>query len=117
MNAEQDAGGFAKLMQAFSVLGVTRYDYLVAEGLYRYYDADSHVDLAMNGVPKPVAKVGNQEAIIAAVRGAQAGDFERFAELAGEAGVPVWTSDLVAKEVTYYDGDHNALHVEPIPRL
>ncbi|GEK28750.1 DUF1398 family protein [Furfurilactobacillus siliginis] len=119
VNAERDAGGFAKLMQDFQELGVLRYDYLVATGIYRYFDADSHVDLKMNGVPKPVASVGDASAIKAAVKGAQAGefDFERFCELAGAAGVPVWTSDLTAKEVRYYDENGQVLLAEPIPGL
>lgn len=89
VNNEADAGGFAKLMQDFKALGVIRYDYLVSEGIYRYFDANTHVDLPMNGVPKPVATNSSADKIKAAVRGAQAGefDFERFCELAGEAGV------------------------------
>ncbi|MHA3065375.1 DUF1398 family protein [Lacticaseibacillus saniviri] len=119
VNNETDSGGFAKLMQDFKALGVIRYDYLVAEGIYRYFDANTHVDLPMNGVPKPVATNSSADKIKAAVRGAQAGefDFERFCELAGEAGVPVWQSDLIAKTVTYYDNQHQTLLVEPIPGL
>lgn len=119
VNSEKDAGGFAKLMKDFQALGVLRYDYLVADGLYRYFDNDSHVDMHMNGIPKPVLSLGDPVKIKTAVKGAQAGkfDFEQFCVLAGEAGVAVWTSDLQAKEVTYYDQQHQALLVEPIPGL
>ncbi|QBO36535.1 DUF1398 domain-containing protein [Periweissella cryptocerci] len=119
VNSETNAGGFANLMKNFMKLGVTRYDYLVAEGMYRFYDVDSSVDLQMNGVPKNVAEVGDPVAIKAAVRQAQAGAivFEQFCELAGQAGVPVWTSDLVAKHVTYFDGNGKELLVEAIPGL
>ncbi|WP_407371765.1 DUF1398 family protein [Carnobacterium sp.] len=34
-----------------------------------------------------------------------------------KAGVPFWTSDLVLKQVIYYDTNHKALLVEPIPGL
>ena len=46
--AEKNAGGFAQLMQEFKTLGIKRYDYLVAEGLYRYFDENSSVDLPLN---------------------------------------------------------------------
>ncbi|KRM72188.1 DUF1398 family protein [Lacticaseibacillus brantae] len=119
VNQEGNASGFARLMQAFKALGVTHYDYLVAEGVYRYYDVNSSIDLPMNGVPKPVTAVSDAAKIKAAVRGAQAGqfDFERFCELAGEAGVPMWETNLVNKTVTYFDGLHQPLLVEPIPGL
>lgn len=119
VNSETNAGGFANLMKNFMGLGVTRYDYLVAEGIYRFYDADSSVDLKMNGVPKPVVAAGDAVAIKVAVRKAQAGEivFEQFCELAGQAGVPVWTSDLIAKAVTYFDGNGEKLLVEAIPGL
>lgn len=119
VNAEGDASGFAKLMQAFRQLGVTRYDYLVADGLYRYYDADSYVELRMNGIPQPVATTGDATLIKTTVKGAQAGtfDFTRFCELAGRAGVPVWTSDLRTKTVSYYDAQQRVLLAEPIPGL
>jgi len=119
VNAEGNASGFTALMRRFNELGVLRYDYLVATGQYRYFDDDSHVDLQLNGVPKAVATNSDVTKIKAAVRGAQAGnfDFERFCELAGAAGVPRWTSDLVAKQVTYYDNQAQSLLVEPIPGL
>ncbi|GAY73567.1 DUF1398 family protein [Lentilactobacillus kosonis] len=119
VNSETNAGGFAELMQKFKTLGVIRYDYLVAEGIYRYFDLNTHVDLAMSGVPKPVAKISSIEKIKAAVHGAQAGefDFEHFCELAGEAGVPVWQTNLISKHVTYYGNQNKPLLIEPIPGL
>ncbi|MER2226250.1 MAG: DUF1398 family protein [Carnobacterium sp.] len=117
--AEKNAGGFAQLMQEFKTLGIKRYDYLVAEGLYRYFDENSSIDLPLNGKPKKVAEQSNSEAIKIAVQRAQSGefDFETFCELAGKAGVPFWTSDLVLKQVIYYATNHKALLVEPIPGL
>lgn len=119
VNGEKDTSGFAKLMQDFQTLGVLRYDYLVADGLYRFFDNDSHVDLRMNGIPKPVLSQGDPAKIKAAVKDAQAGkfDFEQFCLLAGEAGVATWTSYLQTKKVTYYDQQHQALLIEPIPGL
>ena len=119
VKSETNAGEFADLMRTFHELGVQRYDYLVADGRYRYYNADSHIDLQMNGVPQPVAATSNAAKIKAAVLAAQAGqfDFTRFCQLAGEAGVPVWTSDLMSKTVSYYDHEHHVLLAEPIPGL
>ncbi len=117
--SEKDAGGFAKLMKDFQALGVEKYDYLVADGLYRYYDSDSSIDLQMNAVPKSVEALGDSTKIKLAVQGAQAGkfDFERFCELAGQAGVLYWRSDLIAKNVSYFDTQGNALLIEPIPGI
>lgn len=100
-------------------MGVKRYDYLVAEGMYRYFDDESSIDLPLNGKPKEVAAQSDHETIKAVVKRAQAGefDFETFCELAGQAGVPFWTSDLVLKQVVYYDTNHQALLIEPIPGL
>lgn len=119
INAEKNAGEFAQLMHELQKLGVKRYDYLVAEGTYRYFDEDNSVDLKLNGVPKVVSDQSDSKAIKSAVKRAQSGefDFEKFCELAGAAGVPVWTSDLVTKQVTYYDAYHQVLLVEPIPGL
>lgn len=118
VNSEVNAGGFADLMKAFLQLGVTKYDYFVAPGLYRYYDADSQIDLQMNGVPKPVAATGISAKIKAAVAKAQSGqiEFETFCQLAGEAGVTYWQTNLIEKTVTYYD-ETTTLLVEPIPGL
>lgn len=119
VNAEKNAGGFVQLMQEFKTLGIKRYDYLVAEGMYRYFDEESSIDLILNGKPKKVVEQSNYEAIKKAVKRAQSGefDFETFCELAGKAGVPFWTSDLVLKQVIYYDTHHQPLLVEPIPGL
>nr|WP_280521796.1 DUF1398 family protein [Desemzia incerta] len=42
-------------------------------------------------------------------------DKTAICELTGEVGVPFWASDLVSKQVTYYDNNEHALLVEPIP--
>lgn len=117
--AEKNTDGFAQLMQEFKQLGIKRYDYLVAEGLYSYFDEESSIDLTLNGRPKKVAEQSGYEAIQTAVKRAQSGefDFETFCELAGKAGVSFWTSDLVSKQVVYYDLNKKPLLVEPIPGL
>lgn len=117
--AEKNTDGFAQLMQEFKQLGIKRYDYLVAEVLYRYFDEESSIDLTLNGRPKKVAEQSGYEAIQTAVKRAQSGefDFETFCELAGKAGVSFWTSDLVSKQVVYYDLNKKPLLVEPIPGL
>lgn len=118
-DAEENAREFAQVMQELKRLGVKRYDYFVAEGVYRYYDDKSFVELKMNGIPKEVADRSDIDAIKSAVKTAQSGeiDFEMFCELAGKAGVPFWTSNLVTKEVTYFDNQHHVLYLEPIPGL
>lgn len=117
VEAESNAGEFAQVMQGLKRLGVQRYDYFVVEGVYHYYDEKSFIELKMNGVPKVVADRSDIAALKSAVKTAQSGaiDFERFCELAGKAGVPFWTSNLVTKEVTYFDNQHHVLHLEPIP--
>lgn len=116
---EKNAGGFADLMKAFQKLGVVRYDYLVESGMYRYFDATSTIDLKMNGVAKTVALKGDGIAIKRAVQQAQAGliTFEVFCELAGEAGILYWSTDLDQKVVSYFDRDNQIQLAEPIPGL
>lgn len=118
-NDEKDAGEFAQLMRQFRALGVTKYDYLVAPGCYRFFDHETHIDIRLNGIPKKVATTSNATKIKDAVRQAQAGkiDFETFTELAGSAGVPYWTSDLVTKRVSYWNHNAFPLLVEPISGL
>ena len=117
--AEKNTGEFAQLMQEFKKIGVKWYDYLVAEGMYRYFDDESSIDLPLNGKSKQVAEQSDHEAIKEAVKKAQSGafDFETFCELAGKAGVSLWTSDLVLNQVTYYDINHQMLLNEPIPTV
>ncbi|MFV0558489.1 MAG: DUF1398 family protein [Enterococcus sp.] len=119
INRETTAGDFAKLMQEFQQLGVIAYDYLVAEGLYRYHDADSFIDLQMNGIPTSVTNQGDREKIKQAVTKAQASQitFTEFCELAGKAGISYWQTDILAKTVTYYDLADKALLIEPIPGI
>ncbi|GFH40051.1 DUF1398 family protein [Lactococcus insecticola] len=119
INQEKNAGGFADLMKQFMMLGVTQYDYLVSDGIYRFSDGDVTADFQMNGVPKTVSEQSSAEKITAAVRSAQAGQisFETFCDLAGQAGVSYWTSDLTAKRVSYYDARGKVLLSEPIPGL
>lgn len=118
VNNEQNAGGFADLMKTFLQLGVKKYDYLVAQGLYRYYDDDHHLDLQMNAVSKSVSPQGNPTKLKEAVQKAQAGqiDFDIFCQLAGEAGITHWQTDLIKKKVTYYKHT-TPLLIEPIPGL
>ncbi|KGL42052.1 DUF1398 domain-containing protein [Listeria sp. SHR_NRA_18] len=116
--SEANAGDFPKVVQGFKAAGVVKYDYLVETGMYVFWDAEgAKVEAQLNGVPKIVALASSVVAIKDAVKQAQAGkiDFEQFCELAGEAGVPVWHSDLVEMMVTYEDKEGKALLQEPIP--
>lgn len=116
---EKNAGGFAELIREFKKIGVKKYDYLVAEGLYRYYDEASHIDVKMNGVPKTVATEESAMKIKEAVLKAQSGviHFENFAELAGLAGVAYWCSDLLGMKVDYFGSSGKVLLSEPIPTV
>lgn len=119
VNNEKNAGGFAELIREFKKIGVEKYDYLVAEGLYRYYDKTTHVDIKMNGVPKTVVKEEAAGKIKEAVLKAQSGkiSFEEFAELAGLAGVMYWRSDLISMKVDYFGNSGEILLSEPIPAV
>lgn len=116
---EKNAGGFAELMKKFQKLGVIRYEYLVEEGIYRYFDQKSSIDLKMNGVAKPVDPKGDSTCIKQAVRQAQSGviTFEQFCELAGKAGILYWSTDLNKKMVSYFDRENQIQLQEPIPGL
>ncbi|WP_375180287.1 DUF1398 family protein [Enterococcus rotai] len=116
---EKNAGGFAELIREFKKIGVKKYDYLVATGIYRYYDDASYVDTQMNGIPKKVVDKGSSTEIKKAVLQAQSGtiSFEQFTELAGAAGVAYWRTDLVAMQVDYFNQNGKLLLSEPIPEV
>ncbi|OTN87669.1 hypothetical protein A5819_000115 [Enterococcus sp. 7E2_DIV0204] len=119
VNNEKNAGGFAELIREFKKIGVKRYDYLVATGIYRYYDDASYVDIQMNGKPKKVTDKGSATEIKKAVLQAQSGtiSFERFTELAGAAGVAYWRTDLSSIQVDYFNQNGKLLLSEPIPEV
>lgn len=116
---EKNAGGFAELIREFKKIGVKKYDYLVATGIYRYYDDASYVDTQMNGTPKKVVDKGSSTEIKKAVLQAQSGtiSFEQFTELAGATGVAYWRTDLVAMQVDYFNQNGKLLLSEPIPEV
>lgn len=115
INNETNAGGFAELIKNFKEIGVSHYEYRVAEGMYRYYDEDSSIDIQFNGVPKPVVPIESAEKI----KRAQAGEitFEQFSELAGEAGIAYWATDISKMVVNYYGIQGSFLLSEPIPEV
>ncbi|MCB5952299.1 DUF1398 domain-containing protein [Enterococcus sp. BWT-B8] len=117
VNEETDTGGFPQLIRVFKALNVNKYEYFVAEGLYRYHDAHSFVDMKMNGVPKIVEKETSFNGITEAVKQAQAGviNFEQFCELAGKSGISYWVSDLEAMTIAYCDLFGTIILTEPIP--
>lgn len=96
-----------------------RYDYIVSKGMYRYYDEESSIEIQFNGVPKKVAVIESGEKIKEAVKRAQAGEitFEVFTELAGEAGVSYWATDISKMVVHYYGNQENSLLSESIPEI
>ncbi|MDR0298841.1 MAG: DUF1398 domain-containing protein [Streptococcaceae bacterium] len=121
VNNEGNVANFAQMMQEFVKIGIVSYDYLVADGLYRYYDAAGDiVDLQLNGIPHPIMPESKAELIEEAVRSAQAGklaNFDAFCQRASLAGVIYWRSDLVKKVVNYYGWEDELLLSEPIPGL
>ena len=119
VNNEKNAGGFSELIRDFKKIGVEKYEYLVEAGVYRYYDEASSIEIQLNGKPKTVAVTESSAEIKNAVLKAQAGDitFEEFTELAGDAGVAYWRTDLVAMQVDYFGQSGEILLSEPIPEV
>lgn len=119
INNETNAGGFAELIKNFKEIGVSHYEYRVAAGMYRYYDEDSSIDIQFNGIPKPVVPIESAEKIKQAVKRAQAGEitFEQFTELAGEAGIAYWATDISKMVVNYYGIQGSLLLSEPISEV
>ena len=119
VNNEKNAGGFSELIRDFKKIGVEKYEYLVEAGVYRYYDEASSIEIQLNGKPKTVAVTESSAEIKNAVLKAQAGDitFEEFTELAGDAGVAYWRTDLVAMQVDYFGESGEILLSEPIPEV
>lgn len=119
VNNEKNAGGFSELIRDFKNIGVEKYEYLVEAGVYRYYDEASSIEIQLNGKPKTVAVTESSAEIKKAVLKAQAGDitFEEFTDLAGDAGVAYWQTDLVAMQVDYFGQSGEILLSEPIPEV
>ncbi|MBF2672822.1 DUF1398 family protein [Listeria seeligeri] len=118
--SEKNAGDFPKVIGGFKAIGVVKYQFLVKEGIYVFWDADGkRTEAQLNGVSKPVASEVSKEKIKSAVKQAQAGliDFEMFIELAGIAGSVLWEADLEKMIVTYMASDLSELLMEPIPPI
>ncbi|MBF2346066.1 DUF1398 domain-containing protein [Listeria seeligeri] len=118
--SEKNAGDFPKVIEGFKAIGVVKYQFLVKEGIYVFWDADGkRMEAQLNGVSKPIASEISKEKIKSAVKQAQAGliDFEMFIELAGLAGSALWEADLERMTVTYMASDLSELLMEPIPPI
>ncbi|MBO0440614.1 DUF1398 family protein [Candidatus Enterococcus ikei] len=119
INNEKNAGGFSKLIRAFKKIGVQKYDYLVEEGVYRYYDETAYIEVQFNGNPKKVVAEESAKKIKEAVLKAQAGliTFEDFTELAGNSGIAYWRTNLRTMQVDYFGKSGQILLSEPIPEV
>lgn len=118
INGEGNAENFAQLVKGLIELGVVKYDYLVSDGLYRYYDKEGQsIDLTLNAKPHPIMPESNRETLAEAIQAAQKGElanFDAFCQRASLSGVLYWQADLKNKCVNYYGWGDELMQSEPI---
>lgn len=108
---------FGQVIAQLATAGVEAYhvDYRAGRSTYYLPDGQTHT-LDFEPPSQPVAPVFSAEAMVAAIRGAQAGrvmypEFKRLSQAAGCASYTVW---ITGRHVTYY-GRQGEMHVEKFP--
>lgn len=109
---------FPRYVQTLISLGVSHYNFNLANGSCTFYGANGH---EAKWPPKysdlPIAPTASKEKLSEAIRIHQQGqtDFPTFCRQAGEAGITLWTTDLKALNVIYKDAAGTTILSEPIP--
>ena len=109
---------FPHYVQTLKSLGVSHYNFHVADGSCTFYGNDGH---EAKWTPKysdlPIAPAGSREKLSHAITIHQQGqtDFMTFVHHAAEAGVAIWTTDLQEMCVSYKGTAGAPILAEPIP--
>lgn len=114
--SEKNTSEFPKLADELKNNGVSHFDYIVKDGVYRFYDGpDSFIELKINGQPKPVNPTPDEAMIKNAVADAKAGklNFEQFCTAAGESGIAYWQVDLIGMITKYMTFSNEVVLTEP----
>lgn len=110
---------FPQFVQDLKAVGVSHYDYFVADGNTEYYGADNFM-LKVDG-KYPQMNVSNESStdkLNRAIFIHQQGqtDYLTFCQQAANAGVEKWTTHMIEMTVAYLDKKGKILTVEPIPQ-
>ena len=109
---------FPRYVRTLISLGVSHYNFHVADGSCTFYGNDGH---EAKWTPKytdlPIAPTASKEMLSQAITIHQQGqtDFMTFVHHAAEAGVAIWTTDLQEMRVIYTDTAGATILAEPIP--
>ncbi len=109
---------YPRYVQTLKTMGVTHYEFLVADGSCVFYGDNGH---QAEWEPKyqglPIADVSSKESLKHAISIHQQGqtDFMTFCHQAADAGVIKWVTDLKKMVVEYLDRKGEILLSEPIP--
>lgn len=111
---------YPRYVQELRKLGVTRYDFVVENGVNVFYgnngfslEIENHYDCLR------VDHRSSREKLQRAISTHQKGqtDFKAFRAQAADAGIEKWVSDLEKMQVLYYDKSGVLLLSEPIPAV
>lgn len=109
---------FPQYIRDLEALGVSRYDMLVEDGLIIYRGpGEFTLQAGPKYKPQAVADTASAGQLQAALTIHQQGqtNYLTFCTQAAEAGVARWTTDVIRKEVAYFDKQGNTVLSEPIP--
>ena len=108
---------FGQVVAVLIDAGVESYavDYRADRATYYLPDGDT-LDLALEDAGAVIAQEFSQEALIAAIRGAQRGEvmYPQFKKLSQAAGCIAYTVWLTGRHVSYF-GRHGEVHIEHFP--
>jgi len=109
---------FPHYVQAMKKIGVTSYQWYVADGHARYNGADGFLLSGEAAWPeKAISAPASAERLAHDLKIHQLGksDFLTFCQQAADAGVARWTVDMEHLKCTYFDADGTVILEEDIP--
>jgi uncharacterized protein YbcV (DUF1398 family) len=108
---------YPRYIQTLKGMGITHYEFIVANGLNTYYGNQHQVTDEPKYKHLFIADKSSKDALTHAIAIHQQGqtDFKTFCQMAAAAGVEKWIADLSKMVVLYLDKKGGALLAEPIP--
>lgn len=109
---------FPSYIQEMKRIGVVTYEHFVTDGGIKYYGTNDFIISAdARWVPREVAEVGVKAKLKHSLSIHQKGetDYPTFCKQAAQAGVEIWTVDLIKMICTYFDKSGNQMVIETVP--
>ena len=109
---------FPSYIQEMKRIGVVTYEHFVTDGYIKYYGTkDFIISAEARWVPMEVAEIGVKAKLKHSLSIHQKGetDYPTFCKQAAQAGVEIWTVDLIKMICTYFDKSGNQMVIETVP--